>query len=60
MEPNGRKSEGASEIEVTPKMLSAGSRALEAHYLGDAIYDLTDPTLREVFLAMYAARHPLD
>ena len=47
---------GAPEIvEVTDEMLERGSHALEDHYLGDGVYDLTYPTLRKVFLEMLAA-----
>jgi len=39
-------------IEVTDAMVRAGSRALATHYLSEGVYDLTDPTLVEVYLAM--------
>jgi len=44
-------------IEVTAEMLSAGSRALERHYLSpENGYDLTGPTLAEIYREMHKAR----
>jgi len=48
---------GAGAPEVTEEMYRAGSRALEAFYLGDGVYDLRERCLTAMYRAMDAVRH---
>lgn len=47
-------------VEITPAMLTAASEALEAHYLGEGVYDLRDSVIKELYLAMKKARQLSD
>jgi hypothetical protein len=48
---------GAGAPEVTEEMYRAGSRALEAFYLGDGVYDLRKRALSAMYRAMDAVRY---
>lgn len=52
--------EATDEIEVTPEMIEAGSMVLARFYLGDGIYDVREPCLRELYRAMVIrSKYPL-
>lgn len=46
----------ADEIEVTEEMYDAGLEELQNGYLGEGVYDLTEPRLAAVYRAMASAR----
>jgi hypothetical protein len=45
------------EIEVTSKMLIAGSREMENYYLGDGRYCIQDDGLTAIYVAMARVAH---
>jgi hypothetical protein len=40
------------EIEVTPEMIEAANTELEKHYLGDAVFDLSDDIIVRIYRVM--------
>ena len=45
-------SKNEDEIKVTEAMIEAGEKVLSEVYLGDGVYDVSEETLRRLFLAM--------
>jgi len=52
----GRRNETTEIVVVTDEMIEAAQLVLSDHYLADGAYDLREPCLKAIFLAMDSVR----